>query len=114
MINTLAIADATRSTKRRRNKALAGLPKLGDDPASAGSVSGSGELVAFACECRKANCRLEVRLEEGLFESLLEVKSLSLVAPGHAGADEHVVAGSAGYQFVVPAGHVFEFEPVDG
>ncbi len=103
MIRTPTIGEAAR---RRRNTKLAGL--------SARGVIASldwGEAIALVCECRRASCGARVSLPKALFHGLVGADGFWLVASGHVGADEHVVASSAGYQLTVRRSYVFELEP---
>jgi hypothetical protein len=69
------------------------------------------EPIALVCECRRADCDASVSLPEALFHGLVEADEFWLVAPGHAGADEHIVASSACYQLIVPRRYVVDLEP---
>jgi hypothetical protein len=106
MITTRTIGESARLAKRRQNKKLAGLAG-----SPQGARAGGDEPIALACECRSARCTARVWLDTALFHSAVDGSEFSLVVPGHAWADEHVVAASAGYQFVVPLNHVSKLEP---
>ena len=107
MITRPTLGEAARSARRRRNIKLAGLPASG-----ANAPVDSDQPIALVCECRRVTCGAEVSLPEALFRALVEEAEFWLVAPGHAGADEHVVASSARYQLIVPRSYVVELEPV--
>jgi hypothetical protein len=106
MITRPTIGEAARSARRRRNVKLAGLPAL-----EANAAVHLNQPIALVCECRRASCGAEVSLPEALFRALVDEQEFWLVAPGHAGSDEHVVASSAGYQLIVPRSFVVELEP---
>jgi hypothetical protein len=101
MITMPTIGDVARSKKRRANRELAGLPS--GEP---GARADSEEAIGFVCECRRASCLALVWLAGSHFRLLIEATGASLVAHGHAEANEHVVASSAGYQIVVALNHV--------
>ncbi len=106
MITRPTLGEAARSARRRRNVKLAGLPAL-----EANAPVHSDQPIALVCECRRVTCDAEVSLPEALFRALVEEAEFWLVAPGHAGPDEHVVASSSGYQLIVPRSYVVELEP---
>jgi hypothetical protein len=106
MITRPTLGEAARSARRRRNIKLAGLPALG-----ANAPVDSDQPIALVCECRRVTCGAQVSLPEALFRALVEEAEFWLVAPGHAGPNEHVVASSAGYQLIVPRSYVVELEP---
>ncbi len=107
MITRPTIGEAARSARRRRNIKVAGLPVLEADAAVH-----LDQPIALVCECRRASCGAEISLPEALFRALVEADELWLVAPGHVGPDEHVVASSSGYQLIVPRSYVVALEPV--
>ena len=87
---------SARGAKRRANEALVRL----------GAAYDSAEPIAFVCECRSAACVAAVWLNERDFRQIAKSDGFSLIAPGHAGADEHIVSVSDRYHLVRPANHV--------
>ncbi|MGZ4403094.1 MAG: hypothetical protein ACXVRI_09655 [Gaiellaceae bacterium] len=92
----VTVIDATaRSGKRRGNEALLGHPVV-----AGSSTALSDERVAFTCECDRPGCSETVWMVEGHFRRVAQADGVALVAPGHAGPNDHVIASTASYLLV--------------
>ncbi len=92
----VTVTDATaRSGKRRGNEAL-----LGHRGEEGSSTAWSDERVAFACECDRSGCSETVWMVESHFRRVAQADGVTLVALGHAGPGDHVIASTANYLLV--------------
>lgn len=54
-------------------------------------------LLQLICECANTGCTTVIKVDQGTFQAVRENSRLFLVAPGHEGAEETVVASGASY-----------------
>jgi hypothetical protein len=66
------------------------------------------EEVGFVCECSDARCAERLQVPLAVYEETRSHPSRFIVAPGHAGAFEHVVARADGYVIVEKEGGAAE------
>lgn len=65
---------------------------------------GPDEQIGFVCECSDGACTERLQVPLGVYEETRAHPSRFLVAPGHDGAFEHVVARRNGYVIVEKEG----------
>jgi hypothetical protein len=94
------VGEKARCGKRHGNEAI-----LGRTPTERGLTETSGERLAFACECRGVGCFETAWMVEYDFRLVAHSEDVWLVAPGHCGADEDVIARARDYLLVSRKAH---------
>lgn len=99
MIETAAAivdtGERARNGKRRGNEAL-----LAYTARQSSLAEPSHERIPFSCECRAVGCSEIVWMAASDFRELAHAPGIALVASGHSGGDERVIARSVGYLLV--------------